>query len=53
MNIFSSINVIVQGEMHLFDQTERCGSTSLVPGAHRRHSEIENVVYFVDAKKPG
>jgi hypothetical protein len=53
MNMFSSIDVIVQGEMRLPEQIERRGFASLTPGAHRRHSEIEIVVYRVDDNQPG
>ena len=52
MNTFSSIDVIIQGEMRLPEQFEPRGSSTFLHGVHRRHSEIEIVAYCVDVNQP-
>ena len=52
MNMFSSIDVIVQGEMHLPEQFDCREFKPLGYGVHQRHSEIEIVVYGDDVNQP-
>jgi hypothetical protein len=51
MIMFSSIDVIVHGEMRLLEQFERRELTPLAPGVLGHHSEIEIVVYRVDVNQ--
>jgi hypothetical protein len=52
MTMFSSIDVIVQGEMHLPEQFDRREFTPFGYGFHQRHSEIVIVVYGDDVNQP-
>jgi mono/diheme cytochrome c family protein len=53
MIMFSSIDVIVQGEMRLLEQFERRELTPLIPEVDRRHSETEIAMYRVDVNQSG